>query len=55
MRDFKNEGKAFIQNAVIDMLGLSQETKSVKQLGVLNRLNDPKGQYIYCLNCGVVK
>ncbi len=55
MRDFKNEGKAFIQNAVIDMLGLSQETKSVKQLGILNRLNDPKGQYIYCLNCGVVK
>lgn len=55
MRDFTKESKMFIQNTVLEMTGLAKEVKSIKQLGLLNRLNDPKGQYIYCLNCGVVK
>ena len=28
---------------------------SEKQLNVLTKFNDPKGQYLYCLNCGSVK
>ncbi|HHW7037648.1 TPA: peptidase, partial [Haemophilus influenzae] len=25
------------------------------ELNVLTKFNDPKGQYLYCLNCGKVK
>ena len=30
-------------------------SSSEKQLNVLTKFNDPKGQYLYCLNCGSVK
>ncbi|MDO7266163.1 peptidase, partial [Haemophilus influenzae] len=29
--------------------------KLQKELNVLTKFNDPKGQYLYCLNCGKVK
>ncbi|PRM09978.1 Protease 4 [Haemophilus influenzae] len=29
--------------------------KLQKELNVLTKFNDPKGQYLYCLNCGMVK
>ena len=29
--------------------------KLQKELNVLTKFNDPKGQYLYCLNCGSVK
>lgn len=50
-----NRGQATIQSAVLNTFGLApQQVKPVKnQLGLLNRLNDPKGQYIYCLDCSV--
>ncbi|EEW78748.1 predicted protein [Haemophilus influenzae NT127] len=29
--------------------------KLQKELNVLTKFNDPKGQYLYCLNCGKVQ
>ncbi|WP_439257540.1 signal peptide peptidase SppA [Lonepinella sp. BR2271] len=48
--------KSWIKTSLLEMVGLSQIQQEIKQpLGVLGRFNDPKGQYLYCLNCGVVK
>ena len=48
----KQKGQALLTN----WLGLPQEVHKVKkQLNVLTKFNDPKGQYLYCLNCGSVK
>lgn len=49
---FKQEAKAVIA----DVIGLPKEVRDVqKQLGQLTKFNDPKGQYLYCLNCRTVK
>lgn len=51
-RKLKQKGQALLTN----WLGLPQEVYQVKkQLNVLSQFNDPKGQYLYCLNCGSVK
>ena len=51
-RKLKQKGQALLTN----WLGLPQEVHQVKkQLNVLTKFNDPKGQYLYCLNCGSVK
>ena len=51
-RKLKQKGQALLTN----WLGLPQEVHQVKrQLNVLTQFNDPKGQYLYCLNCGSVK
>ena len=51
-RKLKQKGQALL----INWLGLPQEVYQVKkQLNVLSQFNDPKGQYLYCLNCGSVK
>ncbi|SMB81354.1 protease-4 [Pasteurella testudinis DSM 23072] len=44
-----------LQSAVYNLLGITpQQAKQVKgQLGSLQHLNDPRGQYIYCLDCGI--
>ena len=56
LSNLKQESKALLQTAVSDMIGLPKEVKAVqKQLGVLTKFNDPKGQYLYCLNCATVK
>ncbi|WP_386693051.1 MULTISPECIES: signal peptide peptidase SppA [unclassified Lonepinella] len=51
--------KSLVKTSVSEMVGLP-EVKQVQgqlknQLGILGKFNDPKGQYLYCLNCGVVK
>lgn len=54
--DFKHSTQSLVKNTLIDFLGLPKEYQQVKQqLGILNSINDPKGQYLYCLNCSNVK
>ena len=56
MRDFKGEGRLWLQRVMAETVGLPKEmTQFKKQLGLLNTFNDPKGQYLYCLTCGSVK
>lgn len=56
MRDFKGEGRLWLQRVMAETVGLPKEmTQFKKQLGLLNTFNDPKGQYLYCLTCSSVK
>ena len=56
MRDFKGEGRLWLQRVMAETVGLPKEMTQFKnQLGLLNTFNDPKGQYLYCLTCGSVK
>ncbi|MDH2999387.1 signal peptide peptidase SppA [Chelonobacter oris] len=50
-----SHGRASIQSAVFNAFGLPQQPfKQLKnRLGVLKQLNDPRGQYLYCLDCSV--
>lgn len=51
-RDFKRSG----QQLMTEWLDLPTPIQQAKQhFNLLNKFNDPKGQYLYCLNCGVVK
>lgn len=51
-RDFKQSG----QQLMTTWLDLPKPVQQLKQhLNQLNKFNDPKGQYLYCLNCGAVK
>lgn len=56
MKNITQSSQDVIQNAVLKTIGLPKEVKQVqKQLGILTQFNDPKGQYLYCLNCSEVK
>lgn len=56
LKDMRKQGSMAIKNAIVDWFGFPKEINQVeKQLGLLNKLNDPKGQYLYCLNCVNVK
>lgn len=56
LKDMRKQGSMAIKNAIVDWLGFPKEINQVeKQLGLLNKLNDPKGQYLYCLNCAEVQ
>ncbi|QDJ13196.1 signal peptide peptidase SppA [Mergibacter septicus] len=63
---FLNAILAELQRSSINLLGQqglsllgikfnSSTYQTLQQLNQLTRFNDPKGQYIYCLNCGVVQ
>ncbi|PRJ58751.1 signal peptide peptidase SppA [Haemophilus influenzae] len=44
------------QEQLVKWLGLPAPIQKLqKELNVLTKFNDPKGQYLYCLNCGMVK
>ena len=44
------------QKQLVKWLGLPAPIQKLqKELNVLTKFNDPKGQYLYCLNCGKVK
>ena len=44
------------QEQLVKWLGLPASIQKLqKELNVLTKFNDPKGQYLYCLNCGSVK
>ncbi|QIM68486.1 signal peptide peptidase SppA [Basfia succiniciproducens] len=56
MKNITQSSQNVIQNAVLKTMGLPKEVKQLqKQLGILTQFNDPKGQYLYCLNCSEVK
>lgn len=59
LQSLQQGAKSLVKTSVSEMVGLA-EVKQVQdqlrnQLGILGKFNDPKGQYLYCLNCGVVK
>ncbi|PRI56253.1 Protease 4, partial [Haemophilus influenzae] len=44
------------QEQLAKWLGLPAPIQKLqKELNVLTKFNDPKGQYLYCLNCGKVQ
>ena len=44
------------QEQLVKWLGLPATIQKLqKELNILTKFNDPKGQYLYCLNCGRVK
>ncbi|HHF5788004.1 TPA: signal peptide peptidase SppA [Haemophilus influenzae] len=44
------------QEQLVKWLGLPAPIQKLqKELNILTKFNDPKGQYLYCLNCGKVK
>lgn len=56
LKELRSEAGALIQTSLLDAVGVPKNLKTVQQqLGVLSRFNDPKGQYLYCLNCSTVK
>lgn len=51
LRDFKRQS----QFAVASWLNLPQNLPLARPQTLLNKFNDPKQRYLYCLNCGVVR
>ncbi|QLB13913.1 signal peptide peptidase SppA [Bisgaardia hudsonensis] len=55
IKDVKKGGSSLIKTSLFDMIGLPKGYHQLKkQLGILTKLNDPKGQYLYCINCGEI-
>ncbi|MCW9714658.1 signal peptide peptidase SppA [Avibacterium sp. 21-594] len=51
----KGFGKG-VQQQLFSSLGLAKPFSEVKQqLNQLSQFNDPKGQYLYCINCGTLR
>ena len=51
-----HDTKKTTQRAFASWIGISAPIQKLqKELNVLTKFNDPKGQYLYCLNCGKVK
>lgn len=55
LKDLKYNMKSVIHQQLADFIGISVPQKVKQQLGLLNRFNDPKGRYVYCLNCTTVR
>ncbi|MDG6894070.1 signal peptide peptidase SppA [Volucribacter amazonae] len=53
-QDFDRQIKSSIGQAIFDLLGIKPDHyQQVKSQFGLSQFNDPKGQYLYCLNCNV--
>ena len=51
-----HDTKKTTQRAFASWIGMPAPIQKLqKELNVLTKFNDPKGQYLYCLNCGSVK
>lgn len=51
-----SDTKKGAQEQLVKWLGLPAPIQKLqKELNILTKFNDPKGQYLYCLNCGKVK
>ena len=51
-----HDTKKTTQSAFASWIGIPAPIQKLqKELNVLTKFNDPKGQYLYCLNCGSVK
>ena len=56
MTGLRGSVKSLVKSTVDETIGLPKEAAQIKQsLGVLTKFNDPKGQYLYCLNCGRIR
>lgn len=56
MSGLRGSVKSLVKSTVDETIRLPKEAAQIKQnLGVLTKFNDPKGQYLYCLNCGRIK
>lgn len=56
MSGLRGSVKSLVKSTVDETIGLPKEATQIKQsLGVLTKFNDPKGQYLYCLNCGRIR
>ncbi|PJG86473.1 signal peptide peptidase SppA [Conservatibacter flavescens] len=57
LNDFNQGTKTTIQHAIAEFIGIPSQTyQQIKQqAGILTQYNDPKGQYLYCLTCSIVK
>ena len=55
MSGLRGSVKSLVKSTVDETIGLPKEAAQIKQsLGVLTKFNDPKGQYLYCLNAVVL-
>ncbi|MCK9109558.1 signal peptide peptidase SppA [Haemophilus influenzae] len=51
-----HDTKKGAKEQLVKWLGLPAPIQKLqKELNVLTKFNDPKGQYLYCLNCGKIK
>ncbi|WP_430623933.1 signal peptide peptidase SppA [Histophilus somni] len=56
MKNAKQHSEHNLRQYIAHLFGFSTSMqKMTEQLGILNKFNDPKGQYLYCLNCGELK
>ncbi|UAX42820.1 signal peptide peptidase SppA [Pasteurella canis] len=56
LRDLKHNMQLFVKQSLSASVGLPHQYYQVQQqLGLLHKMNDPKGQYLYCLTCGTIK
>ncbi|WP_032093003.1 signal peptide peptidase SppA [Necropsobacter rosorum] len=56
MSDFKRGSQSLLKQTVAQFIVFPQEFGQIrKQLNLLERFNDPKGQYLYCINCATVR
>lgn len=50
---FKRSSQTVIKNAIAEFVGLPLPLQQAKKkVDILAQFNDPKGQYLYCINCG---
>ncbi len=55
-KSLDKQGKAAIKAQVTETLGLPKAyIKVTNQINLLDKFNDPKGQYLYCLGCGDIQ
>lgn len=55
MHDLRKETKVSLQSSVREWIGLPKQVETMgKPFGLLSQFNDPKGQYLYCLNCAQI-
>ncbi|AET15652.1 TPA: signal peptide peptidase SppA [Pasteurella multocida] len=51
----KRKIQAWVGNTLLESIALPVEYREVrKQIGLLNKMNDPKGKYLYCLTCSTI-
>ncbi|HEP1081996.1 TPA: signal peptide peptidase SppA [Pasteurella multocida] len=51
----KRKIQAWVGNTLLESIALPVEYREVrKHIGLLNKMNDPKGKYLYCLTCSTI-
>ncbi|HHE3599774.1 TPA: signal peptide peptidase SppA [Pasteurella multocida] len=51
----KRKIQAWVGNTLLESIALPVEYREMrKHIGLLNKMNDPKGKYLYCLTCSTI-